>query len=202
MKSQQVIGMVICAAIACLVVWIARNTYWDDVTLPTSLRGDAARYPLYAAESLAQKLGAKTSREDTFASPATNDVIYLSDWTWDLGNTRRSRLERWVESGGRLIVDGSVYFQKEVFEQWSGIEFFTPDVSPKKESGGKVTKSATATIGNNPDLHPSWGIGSIALSWSAITTHGEGFAPGVLSPGRCAIGTACWLCAYPQAREA
>jgi hypothetical protein len=41
-------------------------------------------------------------------------------------------MERWVEAGGRLVVDDSVYFQKEIFSQWSGIEFFTSNV-PSEE---------------------------------------------------------------------
>jgi hypothetical protein len=88
-KSQRIIWLLIAAAIAALAVWIMRNTYWDDVTLPTALRGEAARYKLYAAESLAKSLGARTSRDSVFSAPETDAVIYLSDWTWDLGNGAR-----------------------------------------------------------------------------------------------------------------
>jgi hypothetical protein len=158
--SQRVIWIVIGAAFAALAVWIMRNTYWDEFTLPTSLRGDAARYQLYAAESLAKNLGAQTSRDQVFSSPATTAVVYLSDWTWDLGNSRRSQLERWVEAGGRLVIDNSVYFQKEAFRQWSGIQFFTPEVSDeerKRRAGDEVDKdcsywdqSGTPPIADDP----------------------------------------------------
>jgi hypothetical protein len=132
MTRSRIIWLLVLAAVAALVVWIMRNTYWDEFTLPTSLRNDAARYKLYAAESLAKKLGATTSRDAVFPEPAHDAVIYLSDWTWDLGNQRRAQLEHWVEAGGRLVIDDSVYFQKEVFRQWSGIEFFTPTVLPEE----------------------------------------------------------------------
>jgi hypothetical protein len=159
MKRQHIIGLVVGAAIMALVLWIMRNTYWDEVTLPSSLRGDAARYPLYAAESLSRKLGAQTSRDSVFPAPAANAVIYLSNWTWDLGNVRRSQLERWVEAGGRLVVDSSVYMQKDAFRQWSGVEFYMPAVSKeerKRRAGDEVgdceqwEQSGVAPIAGDP----------------------------------------------------
>src|SRR5690349_2456541 len=129
MKRHHVIWLVLGASLAALVTWIVRNTYWEEVTLPATLRGDAARYPLYAAEMLAKQLGARTSRHSVFPAAAADSVIYLSDWTWDLGNVRRREVERWVESGGRLVVDNSVYIQQDIFQRWSGIEFYTPRIS-------------------------------------------------------------------------
>ena len=43
--------------------------------------------------------------------------------------TRRETLERWVESGGRLVVEGSLAGGEEEFGRWSGIER-----APRKET--------------------------------------------------------------------
>ena len=40
-----------------------------------------------------------------FTAPPADSVIVLSAWHWNLSAGRREALERWVESGGRLVVD-------------------------------------------------------------------------------------------------
>lgn len=128
MKRQRVVALVIAIAVALLVAWVMRNTYWDDIDLPPTLQGEAARDPLYAVKSLAQKLGARTSKDSAIPATSADAIIFLTDWTWDLGDQRRRQLERWVESGGRLVIDHTVYVEQQAFQQWSGIEFFQPEV--------------------------------------------------------------------------
>jgi hypothetical protein len=103
-----------------LIAWIASNTYWADVQVPMPLKGEALRNPFYAAQRFAEALGARTFSDRALTPPASNAVLVLSDWHWDFGKGRRETLERWVESGGRLVVDGSFY-GGEAFESWSGI---------------------------------------------------------------------------------
>lgn len=141
MKRQHVVSIVIGAAVLLLIAWIARNTYWDELTLPAPLRGEAARNPFYAAQALARQLGATTSGESTVPAAAPDAAIFLTNWTWDLGTTRRTQLEQWVESGGRLIIDDSVFSSDGALQQWSGIEFYLPDVSAaerKRRAGDEV----------------------------------------------------------------
>ncbi len=45
----------------------------------------------------------------------------LSSWNWNVNQTRRSALERWVESGGRLVIDSELMGDASDFEEWSGI---------------------------------------------------------------------------------
>jgi hypothetical protein len=155
--------LVVAAALVALTAWIARHTYWDSIKVPTPLRGEAARYPLYSAEGLARRLGAQVTRESWFAAPATSDVIYLSDWSWDLGGSRRGDLELWVQAGGRLVIDESVYFQNDTFTRWSGIEFTEADLDKaeikkreeeENESGCiqlRQTRGAAALTGDAVD---------------------------------------------------
>lgn len=125
-KSWLVPGLVL-VAIAILVTWIARNTYWADITVPNLPRGEAATNPFYTAQRLAEELGAETEwRKSWSEAPAQDAVLFLRDWNWDLISTRRRALERWVEAGGRLVVDRTLSSGGDSFSRWSGLEFENP----------------------------------------------------------------------------
>lgn len=132
MKRRLLVMLVLIAAAGALAVWIANRTYWDTVTLPTPLRGEAATYPLYSAEGFSRRLGAIVVRESIFSPPPAGTVVYLNDWSWDLGGSRRSDIERWVEGGGRLVIDSSVFFQNDTFTDWSGIRFEQPRIEAEE----------------------------------------------------------------------
>ena len=119
-------AIVIGVPVAALVIWIASNTYWADVTVPMPLRGDAARNPFYAAERLVEAVGGTASSERTFSLPPTGGVVVLSNWNWNLSERRRAALEQWVRDGGRLVADDSVSGGEE-FSSWSGIEYTLRD---------------------------------------------------------------------------
>jgi hypothetical protein len=110
----------IAAPVLALVVWIASNSTWVDVPVPMPLKGDARVNPFYAVQRFAETLEARTSWDRTLQVPASNAVIVLSAWHWNLSASRRDAIERWVESGGRLVVDRSVLDDDE-FSTWSGI---------------------------------------------------------------------------------
>jgi len=63
----------------------------------------------------------QTSRDRVLTLPSTRSVIVLSAWNWTLSPGRRERLERWVEGGGRLIVEQSLLGGADEFRRWSGI---------------------------------------------------------------------------------
>ena len=112
------LGLIVVSA---LVYWIGSNTEWADVTVPMPPTGEAAENPFYAAGRFAEALGARSTRDRQFAVPNRDAVIVLSAWHWDLTETRRSALERWVESGGRLVVAGPLAGGGDEFERWSGV---------------------------------------------------------------------------------
>ncbi|HUI59247.1 MAG TPA: hypothetical protein VLX90_03455, partial [Steroidobacteraceae bacterium] len=114
-------GLIATASLVLLTVWIARNTYWTEVSVPSPEKGEAASDPFYAAGRLVRLLGARTSMSRGFiGSPATDAVVVISEWNWDLMADRRERLERWVESGGRLVLDQTV-FNIARLGDWCGI---------------------------------------------------------------------------------
>jgi hypothetical protein len=129
MRQPRVLWSVFGAVIVALGVWIGMHTYWADVTIPMPLKGDARTNPFYAAERLASELGARPERDSTFVAPPADGVLVLSGWHWSLVRDRRQAIERWVESGGRLVVDDRLVTTNQDFEQWAGI-----DRAPGKDS--------------------------------------------------------------------
>ena len=110
------------AVASLLVYWVARNTEWAEVKIPLPPKGEAAVNPFYAVQRFAEALGARTSWDRQLVVPPADAVIVVSAWHWDLTERRRYSLERWVESGGRMVVTGRLAGGQDEFERWSGIE--------------------------------------------------------------------------------
>jgi hypothetical protein len=123
MKARHVITTIVLVALGLLITWIARNTYWDEVTVPLPMKGEARTNSMYAAQRLAEAMGVTAQaqrRIDPLLAP--DAVIYLSYWNWNLIPARREQLQRWVESGGRLIADRTLIGGEQALEAWTGIE--------------------------------------------------------------------------------
>jgi hypothetical protein len=130
MRRPSALTVVFAAAVVLVVAWIASNTEWGEVELPAPLRGEAATNPFYAAEKLAETLGATSERRDSLGDTPNDAVLVLSTWGWDIDRARREQMERWVEDGGRLVVDAALISGSDAFEQWSGIARETEEPNP------------------------------------------------------------------------
>lgn len=126
-----IVGGVAAIAIVALGAWVLNNSYWEEVPIPSALQGPAREDPFYAAKRLVRELGGEASEENYFISPPAGDVIFLSNWSWNLGAERRRQLESWVESGGRLVTDSSLWLRGEVFREWSGLDWW-PAENPEE----------------------------------------------------------------------
>lgn len=128
MNRDRVVNVVVLAAIALVIGWIAVNTEWTEVSVPTPLKGEAARNPFYATQRLAETLGARTEwRQNLGRLPAPDAVIVLWAWNWSLIKNRRESLERWVQAGGRLVIDRSLIGGEAELERWAGIALHFPE---------------------------------------------------------------------------
>ena len=56
MNAKWIIWPVVVAALLALVVWIARNSYWEEVQLPQLPQGEAAVNPFYSAARLSARI--------------------------------------------------------------------------------------------------------------------------------------------------
>jgi hypothetical protein len=122
-----------------LLAWMGSHMSFREMKVPVPLRGEAARNPFYAAIRMSEELGAEASWERVFTAPRSDSVIFLSSWNWTLSRPRRERLERWVEGGGRLVVDSSVIGGAEEFERWSGVHRVS---EPEDDQSGEETEEA------------------------------------------------------------
>lgn len=123
MKGNHIATWAVLAAIALLITWIARNTYWEETTVPMPMKGEARTNSMYAARLLAERLGVTASAEHSLDTlPDTSAVIYLSYWNWNLVRERREQLQRWVEAGGRLVADSTLMGGDRELEDWAGIK--------------------------------------------------------------------------------
>jgi len=120
MKSKLPTILLSLAALA-FIVWVGSHLKFTTEKVDSPLRGAAAHNPFYAAIKLSRELGAEAAWERVFVAPREDAVIMISAWNWTLSRARRERIERWVEAGGRLVVDESLVGGFEEFEQWSGI---------------------------------------------------------------------------------
>jgi hypothetical protein len=111
----------VAAAIVAFVVWVSANTHWVDTEVPAPLKGEAVSNPFYAVQRFAENLGARTAWHRSLVLPPPDAIVLLSSWNWGISAGRRNAIERWVESGGRLVVDSSLIGGEDEFEAWTGI---------------------------------------------------------------------------------
>jgi hypothetical protein len=120
MKGR-ILRILIALIIIVPLVSLATKVKFKETTVPLPLKGEARTNPFYAAIKLSERLGADAKWEHIFTSPDPDSVIVLSDWNWTLIDSRRQRMQEWVEAGGRLVVDGSLLGDFERFTGWSAI---------------------------------------------------------------------------------
>ena len=138
MKAR-VIGIVVALMVVGLLAWLASHMSFQNMQVPVPLRGEAARNPFYAAIRLSELLGVEATWERVFTPPPADGVILVSNWNWTLSRSRRERLQRWVEDGGRLIVDDSVIVDIKEFETWSGIHQHDREIEADEEDEPEET---------------------------------------------------------------
>jgi hypothetical protein len=130
MRRPSALSIILVAFALLVAAWIVRNTEWGPVEIPTPLRGEAATNPFYAAQKLVETLGATSDRRETLGDTPSDAVVVLSTWSWDIDDARRAELERWVEKGGRLVVDAALITGSDAFERWTGIAHEEEEVDP------------------------------------------------------------------------
>ena len=120
-----------------LVVVLVQFTEWRETEVRMPPRGEARRNPFYAMQRVADALGARTSWKHALGTASPGGVVVLSAFHWNLLPARQAALERWVESGGRLVVDDRL-LSVRAFERWSGISWESPDDESDEEFIGPV----------------------------------------------------------------
>ena len=97
MKTTEQPHVILVVAVVLLVAWIARNTEWGEVEVPTPLRGDAATNPFYAAQQLVETLGATSERRESLG----DDEHRCRHRALDVGLGHQPRAARGARALGR-----------------------------------------------------------------------------------------------------
>lgn len=140
------------AALIALVGWIAGNTTWETTAIRLPPTGEAQRNPFYAAQRFAEALGARTAWQHALGSAAPDGILVVSEFNWNLIPSRREAIARWVDDGGRLVVD-ELLLRSEDFSRWSGIRIENPRQGlarggrriPPPRTRCRITKDETGT---------------------------------------------------------
>lgn len=152
MTRHQVITGLFIAALLALLFWVGRNVEFQKETVPVPLHGEALRNPFYAAIRFSEALGIDAGWQRVFTVPREDAVIVLANWNWSLSRQRRDRIERWVEDGGRLVVDQSLFGDPDEFERWSGIH--RTEHEPGDDDDGESRDATTGRRAHPGDCTP------------------------------------------------
>jgi hypothetical protein len=177
MTRERLAWLAVLGVAIALLIWVAKHTYWADTKVPMPLKGEAATNPFYVVERFAEALGAHTQWNRGISLPPTNGVVFISAWDWDLTSDRRQRMEQWVESGGRLVVDKSLISSTDAFEQWSGIG---QEVRDPPQRGRVPAGPATRcyTLDEKGDSHDAYSVCGMDAASSLKATRKASWALG------------------------
>ncbi|HEY3849980.1 MAG TPA: DUF4350 domain-containing protein [Steroidobacteraceae bacterium] len=121
MNRDRWIQAIVALGLLALIVWVARHTYWDEVTITTPPTGAAARNPYYALTRLAGSLGIQTNMIGSLRALPPDGIVFVNSLYDDLRHEPLESLQAWVQSGGRLIIRGNTLEASEPLQIWSGI---------------------------------------------------------------------------------
>lgn len=121
MKRDRWIQAIVAFGLSALIVWVARHTYWDEVTITTPPKGEAARNPYYALTRLGEGIGIHTDMIGSLRALPPDGIVLVNSLYDDLRHEPLESLQAWVQSGGRLIIRGSTLSGSEPLQIWSGI---------------------------------------------------------------------------------
>jgi hypothetical protein len=177
MTRERLAWLAVIGAAIALLSWVANHTYWTEIKVPMPLRGEAATNPFYVVERFARVLGARTEWNRGLSLPPTNGVVFVSAWDWDLTSDRQRRIEHWVESGGRLVVDKSLISSTDAFEHWSGIGQEAREPPPQARPS-TAPAPRCYTLEEKGDSHDSYSICGMDAGSSLKTTRKTSWALG------------------------
>jgi len=143
MKPRWIVAAIVSIAIGAFIAFIAANTYWDEISLPAPMRGEAVTNPFYASQKFVEALGAQSEwRRALGELPSDDAVVVLAHWHWDLIANRRQQIEEWVSAGGRVVFDKTLIGGEEHLKTWAGIrrQYPDPDDEAEDETGDEDTQ--------------------------------------------------------------
>jgi hypothetical protein len=160
------------ALVAWLAVWAARNSAWEEVSVPQPLRGEARANPFYAAGRFVGALGATAELRHAIGElPHGRGVLVLAHWNWSIVESRRAAIERWVEGGGRLVLDRNLVVSDASLYHWSGLTNVrvAPGGGPTDDGPADLHDETSSACGPLEVHHDAQGISGNRTDYSICT---------------------------------
>lgn len=110
MRTMQgrLVALLATIVLVAILAWLSQAIEWIDVEVPKAPSAEVLRDRYYAVKALARRLGATVVSPQSLATlPPPGAVLVLGSAHWNLFPEREAALREWVESGGRLVVDGA-----------------------------------------------------------------------------------------------
>lgn len=175
MRRERLVWLAVIGAAIALVVWVANHTCWTDVKVPMPPKGEALTNPFYVVERFAQALGARAEWNRGLGLPPTSGVVFISAWDWDLTTDRQQRIEHWVESGGRLVVDKSLISSTDALERWSGIGH-NAKAQPRQRRAAVGLATRCYTLDETGDSEDTYSVCGMDATSTLKTTRAKSWA--------------------------
>jgi hypothetical protein len=116
-------------------VYVARHTYWTEVSVPNLPQQEAAKDEYYATKQLLARFGIRTGQIVSLRKlPPHDQVLLVPDVRDTTLEGHLQSLERWVEEGGRVILPAASIWSKGDLQSWTGI---VPSTHEAPESADK-----------------------------------------------------------------
>jgi hypothetical protein len=135
MTRDRWIQAVAAAVLIAVTVWVARHTYWDETTITSRPKGEAALNPYYSLVHLAGSLGIHTTMIASLHDLPLDDIVLVDNLYDDLRHESIESLQAWVQAGGRLIIRDATLETSEPLQIWSGIRPAPHDSGALRDSG-------------------------------------------------------------------
>jgi hypothetical protein len=106
--TGRIISYVLTGLMLAFIIVIAGHLYKVEEEVETGLQGEAATYPMLAAERFLKRMGIPVARienpEQMDTLPGPEDALLITSDRQTVGIELTRKLLKWVEQGGRLVV--------------------------------------------------------------------------------------------------
>lgn len=102
------------------------QTEWVDKPVTVPLAGEATYNNFYAVQHLISRIGGRPVKASSLQTwPPADATLLLTSSHWKLFPERFQQLQRWVESGGQLVIPSSMLRDKQL-TQWLQVRTVYP----------------------------------------------------------------------------
>ena len=149
MKRDWLIRLLVLLGIGLGGWWLTAQTEWVETERERPAQGEARDNPVFAFELLMRELGLRASHHETLdVLPPPGARLVLLSGDWALNPTLPTRLERWVQQGGHLVLTLDANWQASNLLRWVPVETTEAHRAQAKRPAEPVEPETTPDLGS------------------------------------------------------